>query len=66
MTEKKFRWQDMQFWMATKHEKAAILSPLFETEFGQTIQTVPLDTDLFGTFSGKIIVTGKQIGRAHV
>lgn len=64
MTEKKFRWQDMQFWMATKHEKAAILSPLFETEFGQTIQTVSLDTDLFGTFSGEIERPSDQKGTA--
>ena len=64
MTEKEFRWQDMQFWMATKHEKAAILSPLFENTFQQNIQTLHLDTDVFGTFSGEIERPSDQKGTA--
>lgn len=64
MTENKFRWQDMHFWMATKHEKAAILSTLFENEFQQSIQTLQLDTDIFGTFSGEIERPSDQKGTA--
>lgn len=64
MTEITNRWQNMQFWMATKHEKDAILSPLFEEAFQQQVLNLKIDTDVFGTFSGEIERPTDQKGTA--
>ncbi len=39
--------------VATKHGKEAVLAPLFE-QLGMKCLAAPLDTDIFGTFSGEI------------
>jgi Zn finger protein HypA/HybF involved in hydrogenase expression len=58
-------------YFATRHKKEEILSPLF-LEVGLKCQSVPVDTDLFGTFSGEVERTGsvretlrKKIRAAH-
>lgn len=40
--------------LATMHNKLALIAPHMETELGLTVFEAPINTDLFGTFSGEI------------
>lgn len=46
-----------KIYFATKHKKEEILAPIFQT-IGAEVVAVPVDTDLFGTFTGEIERTG--------
>lgn len=45
------------FYFATKHGKEELLKPLL-AELGMDCVAIPVDTDVFGTFSGEVERTG--------
>ena len=45
---------ELQVAIATKHEKDALLAPLFAEKLGWSLVLAPVDTDALGTFTGDV------------
>ena len=56
----KFIYEDQVVYFGTKHDKEKLLAPLF-LECQRNCVGVPIDTDVFGTFSGEVERKGTVI-----